>query len=335
MKIGCLGTGTWGTALANLLAKNGHEVKVWGRNKAILKQLDQKREHPKLLGYSLPESIVYVETIEEAISDADLIVESVTSSGIRPVLEEIARIRGKNKNLCPIVITSKGIEQKSGLLFPEIAKEILGEENKEKIGCLSGPSHAEELIKNLPTTVVCSAFGEDTIEIIGEAFNSSMFRVYPNADILGVCFGGAMKNIIAIACAISDGLGFGDNTRAALMTRGLHEIRKLAIAKGCKEETLNGFSGLGDLFVTCTSVLSRNYRFGRLLAQGFSKEQAKEKIGMVVEGEYSCLSARELGKKYNISLPITEATYKILYENMSPQEAVISLLKREIKKEHL
>ena len=331
MNIGYLGAGTWGTALANLLAKNGHGVKVWDRDLELIALLKEKKEHPKLKGVRLEDSIQYVTTIEEAILDADVIIESVTSSGIRPVFNEIKRI--KKDSICPIVITSKGIEQKTGLLFPEIALEILKDDSK--IGVLSGPSHAEEVIKDIPTSVVCSSYSEEVMLLIATIFNSPTFRVYPNKDILGVCFGAAMKNIIAIACAISDGLEFGDNTKAALMTRGLHEIRKLAVAKGYQKETLNGLSGLGDLFVTCSSTLSRNYRFGRLLAKGLTKEEAKREIGMVVEGAYSCVSAKELSKELKVPLPITEATYKILYEDYSAKDAVKALFGRAIKEEHL
>ena len=333
MKIGYLGAGIWGTALANLLSKNGHKVKVWDRNLDLIKVLEEKREHPKLIGNALCEDIEYVYSLEEAIEDADIIVEGVTSSGIRPVFQKILSV--KKHGLCPIIITSKGIEQGTGLLFPEVALEILGEKNRDRIGCLSGPSLANEVILNFPTSVVSSSFEKKLMNQIADIFNSLTFRVYPNSDILGVCFGGAMKNIIAIACAICDGLDYGDNTKAALMTRGLHEIRKLAAVKGYDEYTLNGLSGLGDLFLTCSSTLSRNYRFGRLIAQGYTIDQAKEKIGMVVEGAYTCVSAMELGKKYGVPLPITEATYKILYEGMSAKEAVSALLSRIIKLEHL
>jgi glycerol-3-phosphate dehydrogenase (NAD(P)+) len=168
-----------------------------------------------------------------------------------------------------------------------------------------------------------------------DAFTTPFFRVYPNADINGVAFGGAMKNIIAIACGISDGLGFGDNTKAALMTRGLHEIRKLASTKGCKAETLNGLSGMGDLCVTCLSKLSRNYMFGRLIAEGLKSKQAQEQIGMVVEGAYTCVSALQLAQKHHIEVPITQAIYAILYEGMDPRDAVKRLLQRAIKEEHL
>jgi glycerol-3-phosphate dehydrogenase (NAD(P)+) len=234
-----------------------------------------------------------------------------------------------------MIITSKGIEQNSGLLLPEVLVEVLGEEVRPYIGCLSGPSHAEEVVQRLPTSVVSSSYDPSFMHRIVEVFSSSFFRVYPNADIHGVSFGGAMKNIIAIACGISDGLGFGDNTKAALMTRGLHEIRKLSAVKGCNPETLNGLSGLGDLCVTCLSKLSRNYSFGRLIAEGLDPQSAKEKIGMVVEGAYTCVSALQLGRKSSIAIPITEAVHSIIYEHLNPQQAVRALLQRAIKEEHL
>jgi glycerol-3-phosphate dehydrogenase (NAD(P)+) len=236
---------------------------------------------------------------------------------------------------CPVVITSKGIEQNSGLLLPEVVLEVLGEEYRNRVGCISGPSHAEEVIKKLPTSIVGSAYDHALMLKICELFTTPYFRIYPNADINGVCFGGAMKNIIAIACGISDGLGFGDNAKAALITRGLHEIRKLSVSKGCNPETLNGLAGLGDLCVTCLSTLSRNFMFGRQIAEGLNLQAAKEKIGMVVEGSFTCVSAYQLGQKFHIAVPITQAIYSILYEGMNPRDVVKSLLQRPIKEEHL
>ncbi|NGX27896.1 MAG: Glycerol-3-phosphate dehydrogenase [NAD(P)+] [Candidatus Anoxychlamydiales bacterium] len=330
MKIGYLGAGTWGTALASLLAKNGHSVVVWDRNPATIKTLRETRKHPKLKNFKIPDGILYTENILDAIKDVDMIVESVTSLGIREVF---SKIRSLIKIKCPVVITSKGLEQKTNLLFPEILKEIFGSENEKYIGCLSGPSHAEEVIKNLPTSIVCSSYSEETTALLSKAFNGPTFRVYPNSDILGVSFGGAMKNVIAIACAIADGLGFGDNTKAALMTRGLHEMKKLCPTKGGKPETLNGLSGMGDLCVTCLSQFSRNYRFGRLIAKGYNMEDAKAEIGMVVEGVYSCIAALELAKRFNIQVPITESVYAVLYENLSAKNVVKLLMQREIKEE--
>ncbi len=329
MKIGYLGAGTWGFALATVLANNGHKVTVWTRDAAFAAQLEKSRLHPKLSGMEAPASVHFTSDLKKALHGAEAIVESVTSSGIRPVFERVGKVD------VPIVITSKGIEQKTGLLLPEVISSLLGVEESPLIGCLSGPSHAEDIILNLPTSVVCSGYAADVMKMIHERFTTPTFRIYPNADIRGVCFGGAMKNIIAIACGIADGLGCGDNTKAALMTRGLHEIRKLCIVKQCKPETLNGLSGMGDLCVTCMSRHSRNYRFGKLLAEGLSPEGARQKIGMAVEGIYTCVSARELGHKHQIPVPITEATYEIIYGGLDPREAVKVLLQRAIKEEHL
>ncbi len=329
MKIGYLGAGTWGFALARTLANNGHEVVAWARDPAFADYLQRNRIHPKLSAIEAPENVQFTSELGKALHSADAIVESVTSSGVRAVFEQVGSIR------IPIILTSKGIEQGTGLLLPEVVSAVLGVEESPLVGCLSGPSHAEDLILNMPTSVVCSAYDSTVMKMIRELFTTPTFRIYPNADIRGVCFGGAMKNIIAIACGIADGLGCGDNTKAALMTRGLHEIRKLCPVKNCKPETLNGLSGMGDLCVTCMSRLSRNYRFGRLIAEGFSPEGARQKIGMAVEGIYTCVSARELGHKHKIPIPITEATYQIIYDGLDPREAVKSLLQRAIKEEHL
>lgn len=332
MKVAYLGAGTWGVCLASHLASNGHAVMLWTANPEFEKQLKASREHPKLRGYKIDDKVVITSNLKQALQGAEIVVESVTSKGVRPVFEQVSRSGGVK---CPIIITSKGIEQNSGLLLPEVVKDVLGENHKDRIGCLSGPSHAEEVIQQLPTSIVCAAYKPELMTTIRDLFSTPFFRIYPNADINGVAFGGAMKNIIAIACGISDGLGFGDNTKAALMTRGLHEMRKLAVTKHCAPETLNGLSGLGDLCVTCLSKFSRNSAFGRLIAEGLSPEAAKEKIGMVVEGSYTCMSALQLGQKAGIAVPITEAVYSILYEKMNPRDAVKSLLQRAIKEEHL
>ncbi len=332
MKIGFLGAGTWGFCLASLLASNGHEVVLWTSNPEFAKLLNKKRAHPKLPNHKADVKVEITSDLKQAITDIDLLAESVTSMGVRPVFEQVLALGGVK---CPIVVTSKGIEQNSCLLLPEVIKQVMGEGHKNLIGCLSGPSLAEEVIENLPTSVVSSSFDSELMVSIRDIFSTPFFRIYPNSDIAGVAFGGAMKNIIAIACGISDGLGFGDNTKAALMTRGLHEMRKLAVAKGCRPETLNGLSGMGDLCVTCLSKLSRNYTFGRLIAEGLGTQAAKEKIGMVVEGTYTCVSALQLGRKAKIEVPITAAVNSILYEDLNPRDAVRALLQRAIKEEHL
>ena len=332
MRICYLGAGTWGFCLAALLASKGNDVTLWTAKPEFAQLLHEKREHPKLPRVQANARVVFTSDLKKALEHAELLVESVTSKGIRPVFEQVLALGNVN---CPIVITSKGIEQDSGLLLPEVVMQVLGDAKKKNICCLSGPSHAEEVIEDLPTSVVCASYDPALSKNIVDIFTTPYFRIYPNADINGVAFGGALKNIIAIACGISDGLGFGDNTKAALMTRGLHEMRKLSVTKGCNPETLNGLSGLGDLCVTCLSKLSRNYMFGRLIAEGLSLAAARERIGMVVEGAYTCVSAVQLAQKADIAVPIAQGVYSILYEGANPRDVVKALLQRAIKDELL
>jgi glycerol-3-phosphate dehydrogenase (NAD(P)+) len=332
MKIGYFGAGTWGFSLASLLASKGYKVILWGRDSSQIKEMQKKREHPKLQGYPADPNLTFTTDFAEALLGADMIVESVTTRGIRPVFEQIIKLGGTKS---PIIVTSKGIEENSCLLIPEIVLNVMGISSKSQIGVLSGPSHAEEVVQKLPTSVVAAAYDPTLMLKIKDWFTTPFFRIYPNADINGVAFGGAMKNIIAIACGISDGLHFGDNTKAALMTRGLHELAKLSVTKGAKPETLTGLACLGDLCVTCLSSHSRNSKFGRLIGQGLSFKEAEKKIGMVVEGAYTCAAALQLAEEAHIEVPITRAVYSILYENMSPTDAVKQLLQRAIKEEHL
>lgn len=332
-KIGYLGMGAWGYCLASLLAsKETTEVTCWTTKPQLAAHLNRTREHPLLPGHQSKGFLRFTTDLAEALFEADMIVESVTSAGLRPVLNQLKEIKLPT---CPLVITSKGIEQHTGSILPEVAVEVLGENFRPLIGFLSGPSFAQEVIRGLPTSVVGTGFDSSVIRQICETFMTPHFRVYPNADILGVSFGGALKNIIGIACGISDELGLGYSSKAALMTRGLHEIRKLAISYGCKPETLNGLAGMGDLCVTCSSSMSRNFRFGALLAQGFSSDEAQKKIGMVVEGAYTCLSALQLGNKKNVELPIAESVYQIMHHQLQPLAAVAALMQRTIKEEHL
>ncbi|HRW58065.1 MAG TPA: NAD(P)H-dependent glycerol-3-phosphate dehydrogenase [Chlamydiales bacterium] len=329
MKIVVLGTGAWGTALASVLCDADHEVTVWGRDELKIQELDSLRVHPKLKNSTVSKKIHFEKDFEKAVTGKDLIVESVSSRGLRSVLANLKKYWTEG---VPVVVTSKGIEMESGLLFTEIASQFIPQ---KWVGCISGPSLADGVMRKLPTTVVASGYELNTITMICKAFNNAYFRVYPNSDVLGVSLGGALKNIIAIACGISDGLSYGDNTKAALMTRGLHEIRKMGIKKGCFEATLNGLSGMGDLCVTCLSNLSRNYQFGYFLAQGLSYTEAYEKVGMVVEGAYTVKAARQLAKKYDCPMPITEVVYQIIYEGLEAPSAVKQLLQRTIKDEHL
>ncbi len=332
MKIGYLGVGSWGYCLASLLASKGYKLVCWTVEAGLAKQLTATREHPMLAGHMSEGDMTFTTNLEESLTDVDFIVESVTSAGLRPVLEKVKTF-GIPK--CPLVITSKGIEQETGLILSDVATEILGEEIKPRIGCISGPSYATEVIRGLPTSVVASGYSQEVIDQVVELFTTDKFRVYPNSDIRGVAIGGALKNVIAIACGIADGLALGFSARAALITRGLHEMRKFAMKQGCSPETLNGLSGMGDLCVTCSSMISRNYRFGYLLAEGMSGEAAKEKIGMVVEGAYTTVSALQVAKKYDVEMPISEAVHKVVYEGVKATEAVNLLMKRVIKEEHL
>ncbi len=333
MRIGYLGAGTWGFCLANLLAKKGYRVRLWTAREQFAEQLQVEREHPKLRGYKAHPDLEVTSDLSRILDGAELLVESVTSKGVRSVCQKVLHLMGGLK--VPFVLTSKGIEGGSGKLLYEVVLDVFGEEAKDKVAYISGPGHAEEVIRELPASVVSSAYSSDLMNEVAKIFFTPHFRVYPNSDLPGVAFGGALKNIIAIACGISDGLGFGDSTKAALMTRGLHEIRKLSVVKQCRAETLNGLAGLGDLCVTCLSRFSRNYSFGRLLAEGRSAEQALAEVGMVVEGASTCVAAMELARKADIPVPITEAIYAILYEGMAPIDAVRALLQRSIKEEPL
>lgn len=332
-KIGYLGMGAWGYCLASLLAAKGdYELICWTTKPELAQCLTKTHEHPLLPGQRAKGQITFTTNMAQALHQVDILVESVTSAGLRPVFEQV---RALGLPLCPIIITSKGIEQDTGKILPEVIIEVLGEEFRSLIGCLSGPSFAQEVIRGLPTSVVGTGYSLEVIQTICEIFTTPSFRIYPNLDVLGVAFGGALKNIIAIACGISEGLNLGCSSKAALMTRGLHEIRKLAVACGCKAETINGLAGMGDLCLTCSSSMSRNFRFGLLLAQGISSKEAQERIGMVVEGAYTCVSALQLSKNHQIELPIAEAVHQIIYHFMHPLDAVSSLMQRTIKEEHL
>ncbi len=332
-KIGYLGMGAWGFCLASLLAaKEDHELVCWTTKPDLAKQLTNTREHPLLPGHRTKGHISFTTDMVKVLDHADMIVESVTSAGLRSVFEQV---RSLGLPSCPIVITSKGIEQDTGRILPEVVLEVLGNDFRPLIGCLSGPGFAQEVIHGLPTSLVCSAYSNEALQFICDVFMTPTFRIYPNLDILGTAFGGALKNIIAIACGISEGLSLGCSSKAALMTRGLHEIRKLAVACGCKQETINGLAGMGDLFLTCSSPMSRNFRFGMLLAQGISFKEALKRIGMVVEGVYTSVSALQLGKQHQIELPIAETVYQIIYHGMRPIDAVSFLMQRTIKEEHL
>lgn len=332
MRIGYIGAGTWGYCLASLLASKGYRVVSWTREADMAAQLNQLKRHPRLPQGKFSGDLTFTTDLAEALADAELVVESVTSEGIRPVFAQVKEI-GVPK--CPIIVTSKGIEQNTGLILSDAVVEVLGEDSRSLVGVLSGPGYAAEVILGLPTSVVGTAYDPQAMKQLCEAFTSETFRVYPNTDVRGVAFGGALKNIIAIACGISDGLNLGSSSKAALTTRGLHEICKLGVSLGCRMETLYGLAGMGDIFLTCSSQMSRNFRYGYLMAQGRTPAEALKEIGMVVEGAYTCVSALQLAHKQGIELPIAEVVYRIIRGELKPIEAVQALMKRSIKEEHL
>lgn len=328
MKIAVLGAGSWGTAIARLLANKGYDLVMYTNFKDQYKVLQESKENPAYLpGVSLPENLSYTLSLE-CVEEAEIIVLAVPTSACREVLGKIKEYSLKEDAI--LVNLAKGIENKSLKRVSEISKEILGD---LPFVCLSGPSHAEEVAKDIPTCVTVACQDMAHAYKIQNIFSTKNFRVYTNHDLVGVELGGALKNIIALAAGISDGLKFGDNTKAALMTRGMYEISKLAIEMGGNPQTFHGLAGMGDLIVTCTSMHSRNRRCGILIGQGLSVEEASRQVGMVVEGVKTTKSAYDLAKKLSVDMPITNKLYGVLYEDKNPLEAVKILMTRDSKDE--
>ncbi|MDD6135909.1 MAG: NAD(P)-dependent glycerol-3-phosphate dehydrogenase [Lachnospiraceae bacterium] len=323
MKIGVLGAGSWGIALTVLLSGNNHDVTVWSIDANEIEMLNTYREHKtKLAGVMVDEKVVFTTDVELACKGAELLVMVVPSPFIRSTAKTIAPYVTKEQI---IVNVSKGIEESTLMTLTDVIEEEIP---NVRVGVLSGPSHAEEVGKCMPTTVVCSAKDEKTALTIQDVFMSDYFRVYTSPDMLGIELGGALKNVIALAAGVADGLGCGDNTKAALITRGISEITRLGIAMGGKQETFSGLSGIGDLIVTCASEHSRNRRAGYLMGQGKTYKEAMDEVKMVVEGVYSAKAAYLLSKKYEIDMPIVTAVNKILFEGLSAKEAMVILLTR-------
>ena len=333
MKVSVLGLGMWGFCLARHLALNGHTVAGWTKEAPLFDLLQKGKDHPNLMRSAQGLPIRLTMDLEEAIDDAELVVESVTTGGLRQVLQSIHSLKPHFST--PFVLTSKGIEQKTYLFPPDVFADVFGRACVAKAAMLSGPSFAAEVAKQLPTAVVCGGTDAEVCDLAVSAFSSKTFRVYPNPDIRGVALGGALKNIIAISCGVADGLGLGTGAMASLVTRGLHEMVKLAVAESCQQPTLYGLSGLGDLYLTCSSPMSRNFSFGRLMSTGVSRNEAEKQIGMVVEGAYTCIAAKELAQQRKISMPITEAVFDMLAGSLSATEAVTRLMQRDIKEERL
>ena len=328
--VGVLGAGSWGTALSVLLSDNGHQVTVWSIDEKEVKMLDEKREHlQKLPGVKLPQDMDITNDMEQAIQGKDFLVLAVPSIFTRTTA----------RNMCPyvaegqiIVDVAKGIEEST---LKTLSQQIEEEIPQADVAVLSGPSHAEEVGRKLPTTCVIGAKTRKTAEYLQSMFLSKVFRVYTSPDILGIELGGSLKNVIALAAGIADGLGYGDNTKAALITRGIAEIARLGVKMGGKIETFTGLTGIGDLIVTCASVHSRNRKAGYLIGQGKSMQEAMDEVNMVVEGVYSAKAAASLAEKYNVSMPIVMEVNKVLFEGKAPAEAVDDLMLRESRSENM
>lgn len=328
MKIAVIGSGGWGTALAVMLTKNGNEVTLWSFEDKEFERLYNDRENRAFLpGVLFPEGLEC--TMDMSVArDAEIIVMAVPSFAVRSTARKLSEFV-TDKHI--IVNVAKGIEKDTSLRLSEIIEEEISAD--AKIVVLSGPSHAEEVGRGVPTAVISTSRNKKAAETVQDAFMNENFRVYVTDDVVGVELGAALKNVMALAAGVCDGLGLGDNTKAALMTRGLAEMIRLGVALGGKEETFSGLAGLGDLIVTCMSMHSRNRRAGILIGQGATSEKAIEKIGAVVEGYYATQSAIELAGKVNVEMPITEEMYKILFEGANAKEALFRLMGREKKSE--
>ena len=327
-KIAVLGAGSWGTALAKTLSKNNNSVIIWGRDTEQIECMKKNKVNSKYLaGVELPESLGYTSDLEEAVDHAKIIILAASSQANRKILDQIKDQVSKDT---VIVNISKGLEKETNLRASEICQEILPH---NPFVVLSGPSHAEEVAINIPTTLVAASEDVKAMQRIQDSLSNEFMRVYTNSDVIGVELGGALKNIIALGTGILVGLGYGDNTKAALMTRGMTEIVRLGTALGAHEATFFGLSGMGDLIVTCTSEHSRNRRAGVLIGQGKKLSEISEDIHMVVEGITSTQIAHELSRQMHIDMPIVDKMYEVLYEEKEPTQAIRELMVRKKKNE--
>lgn len=327
-KISVMGAGSWGTALAILLNNNGHQVILWSALGDEVALLCEKRENPaKLPGVKIPEGILITKDEKLAMDQPDVVILAVPSPFTRSTSKRLAPYVRQGQI---IVNVAKGVEEKTLMTLSEIIEQEIP---CADVCVLSGPSHAEEVSRGLPTTCVVSSHKRATAEYLQEIFMSPVFRVYTTPDILGVELGGALKNVIALAAGTADGLGYGDNTKAALITRGIAEIGRLGVKMGAKAETFAGLSGIGDLIVTCASIHSRNRKAGYLMGKGYTMKEAMDEVKMVVEGVYSAKAAKELAEKYEVEMPIVDEVNKILFEDKPAADAVLDLMLRDKKVE--
>lgn len=328
-KVGVIGAGSWGTALSRVLSDNGHDVIVWSCLENEVRMLTEKHmQEEKLPGVLLPESIRYTTDLKLAMQGREVLVLAVPSTYTRSTAHQMATFI---KDEQVIVSAAKGIEDRT---FYTLTDVINDEIPTVETAAISGPSHAEEVVRQMPTAVVAASPLRAAAEMVQALFMNPYFRVYTSPDLLGVELGGSLKNVIALAAGIADGLGYGDNCKAALITRGMHEISALAVKMGAFPETLNGLSGIGDLIVTCASGHSRNRRAGYLMGQGRSVQQAMDEVKQVVEGVYSARAALHLSRKYDVEMPIIAEMNRVLFENKSPRQAVGELMERNRKSEN-
>ena len=322
--VGVLGAGSWGTALSVLLSDNGHQVTVWSIDENEVQMLNEKREHElKLPGVKLPDDMVITGDLESAVKEKDFLVLAVPSPFTRSTARKMAPYVADGQIIADV---AQGIEEAT---LMTLSRQIEQEIPQADVAVLSGPSHAEEVGRRLPTTCVVGAKTKKTAEYLQSMFISPVFRVYTSPDILGIELGGSLKNVIALAAGIADGLGYGDNTKAALITRGIAEIARLGVKMGGKIETFTGLTGIGDLIVTCASVHSRNRKAGYLIGKGMSMQEAMDEVKMVGEGVYSAKAAAKLAEKYDVPMPIVNEVNAVLFEGKSPAEAVNDLMQRE------
>lgn len=330
-KVGVLGAGTWGMALARMLANSSHDVTLWSALPEEIDHLEKTHKHPNLPDMVIPESLKYTKSIEDLCQDKDILLFAVPSVFVRSTAKSAAPFI---KNGQIIVDVAKGIEPDTLFTMTQVIRSELEKAGKEaKLVALSGPTHAEEVAIDLPTTIVSACDDLETAEYVQDVFMNTCMRVYTNPDVTGVELCGAVKNIIALGTGIAAGLGYGDNTKAALMTRGMAELTRLGVAMGCNQETFYGLAGMGDLIVTATSVHSRNNKCGHLIGQGKSVEEAKKEVGQVVEGINAIPAVRELETTYNVEMPIVNAVYEIIEKGVSPKEVVKELMGREKRSE--
>ncbi len=328
-EISVIGAGSWGIALALLLHKNGHHVTVWSIVEAEIRMLQTEHEHKdKLPGVRLPEDMAFTTDLQAAVTGKDVLVLAVPSPYTRSTSHNMQPYVTEGQL---IVNVAKGIEENTLLTLSQIIEEEIPQ---AQVAVLSGPSHAEEVGRGIPTTIVVGAAKKETAEYLQNIFMNEVFRVYISPDVLGIELGAALKNVVALAAGIADGLGYGDNTKAALITRGITEIARLGVAMGGRFETFCGLTGIGDLIVTCASMHSRNRRAGILIGQGYTTRQAMDEVKMVVEGVYSAKAAMGLAKKYGVQLPIIEQVNSVLFDGQLADEAVKNLMLRDKKIEN-